>query len=258
MRVIRFLEGLAPRYAAIEGDLAYPFEGQPWEAAAAVPSTRGIPLLGLPLMPPCAPSKIIGVGRNYRAHAKEMQGDTPEDPLIFLKPASAVLASGEPIVRPRGYERVDYEAELAVVIGRRAHKVKLEHALAHVFGYTLINDVTVRDLQKKDIQFTRAKGFDTFAPIGPCIVTDLDPRTLRITTRINGELRQDACVADMVWDVPSLVTFISRVMTLEPGDVIATGTPSGVGNLRPGDVVDIEIPEIGTLHNPVTEEDSWA
>jgi 2-keto-4-pentenoate hydratase/2-oxohepta-3-ene-1,7-dioic acid hydratase in catechol pathway len=251
--VIRFLEGRTPRYAAVEGDVAYPFDGEPWETS--VPSSRGVPVAGLPLLPPCAPSKIVGVGKNYRAHIKEMKSDTPDEPLIFLKPPSALLASGEPIVRPRGYERVDYEGELGVVIGRRAQHVKPEHAMSYVFGYTCINDVTVRDLQKKDVQFTRAKSFDTFAPLGPCIATDLDPSTLVLCTRVNGEIKQQAPISDMVFDVPTLVVFISRVMTLLPGDVIATGTPSGVGNLRGGDVVDVEIEGIGTLHNPVIEEE---
>jgi 2-keto-4-pentenoate hydratase/2-oxohepta-3-ene-1,7-dioic acid hydratase in catechol pathway len=251
--VIRFLEGSTPRYAAVEGDTAYPFDGAPWDTP--VPSSRGVQVAGLTLLVPCAPSKIVGVGKNYRAHVKEMKSDTPDEPLIFLKPPSALLASGEPIVRPRGYERVDYEGELGVVIGRRAQHVKLDDALSFVFGYTCINDVTVRDLQKKDIQFTRAKGFDTFAPLGPSIATDLDPSKLRLCTRVNGEIKQDADVSDMVFDVPTLVAFVSRVMTLVPGDVIATGTPSGVGNLRAGDVVDVEIEGIGTLHNSVIEEE---
>jgi 2-keto-4-pentenoate hydratase/2-oxohepta-3-ene-1,7-dioic acid hydratase in catechol pathway len=183
-----------------------------------------------------------------------MQSASPEEPLLFLKPPSALLASGEPIVRPRGYERVDYEGELGVVIGRRASRVSEQTALEYIYGYTCVNDVTVRDLQKRDIQFTRAKGFDTFAPVGPCIVTDLAPDTLRVKTRVNGELRQDASVLEMVFGIARLISFISRVMTLYPGDLIATGTPSGVGNLNPGDVVDVEIAEIGTLHNPVIEE----
>src|SRR5262249_1653878 len=158
--------------AAVEGDAAYPFDGEPW--AAPLPSTRSVPIAGLPLLAPCIPSKIVGVGKNYRAHAQELESDTPGEPLLFLKPPSAVLGSGDPIARRRGYERVDYEGELGVVIGRRARRVSREQALAHVFGYTCVNDVTVRDLQKKDIQFTRAKGFDTFAPLGPCIVTDVD------------------------------------------------------------------------------------
>ena len=253
MQIIRFLQGREPRYAAIEDGVAYPFDGVPWEGA--VPSARGVPLDGLPLLAPCAPSKIVGVGRNYRAHAREMDSAAPEEPLIFLKPPSALVASGEPIVRPRGYDRVDYEGELAVVIGRRAHHVEPHNALEVVFGYTCINDVTVRDLQKKDVQFTRAKGFDTFAPLGPCVATGLDPAGLSLVTRVNGEVRQEAQIADMVFDVATLVSFVSRVMTLWPGDVIATGTPSGVGNLRAGDVVDVEIVGIGTLHNPVIDEE---
>jgi 2-keto-4-pentenoate hydratase/2-oxohepta-3-ene-1,7-dioic acid hydratase in catechol pathway len=253
MRLIRFLQGGAPVYAQVDGDTAYPFDGEPWEGA--VPSARGLPVAGLRLLAPCAPSKIVAVGRNYRAHADELRNATPQEPLIFLKPPSALLGNGEPIVRPRGYERVDYEGELAVVIGRRAQRIALEDAAAHVFGLTCFNDVTVRDLQKREVQFTRAKGFDTFAPMGPCIVSGLDPSRLQIVTRLNGEVRQQASIADMVFDVPTLVAFVSRVMTLLPGDVIATGTPAGVGNLRPGDVVDIEIAEIGTLHNPVIEEE---
>jgi 2-keto-4-pentenoate hydratase/2-oxohepta-3-ene-1,7-dioic acid hydratase in catechol pathway len=253
MKIIRFLDGRVPRYASVEDDLVYPFDDVPWEGA--VPAARGLPRASLRLLPPCAPSKIIGVGKNYRAHAKEMEGAVPDEPLLFLKPPSALLANGEPIVRPRGYARVDFEGELAVVLGRRVHRASAAEALAAVFGYTCLNDVTVRDLQKKDIQFTRAKGFDTFAPMGPCIATGLDPRALRITTRLNGEIRQDAATSDMVFDVATLVSFVSHVMTLLPGDVITTGTPPGVGNMRGGDVVDIEIPEIGTLHNPVIEEE---
>jgi 2-keto-4-pentenoate hydratase/2-oxohepta-3-ene-1,7-dioic acid hydratase in catechol pathway len=251
--VIRFLEGRTPRYAQVEGDTAYPFDDTPWDTP--VPSSRGVAVAGLPLLVPCSPTKIIGVGKNYRAHVKEMNSDTPDEPLIFLKPPSSLLATGEPIVRPRGYQRVDYEGELGVVIGRRAQHVKAEKALAYVFGYTCVNDVTVRDLQKKDVQFTRAKSFDTFCPLGPCITTDLDPSKLRVCTRVNGEIKQQGEVSDMVFDVAALVAFCSRVMTLLPGDVIATGTPSGVGNLRPGDVVDVEIEGIGTLHNPVIEEE---
>jgi 2-keto-4-pentenoate hydratase/2-oxohepta-3-ene-1,7-dioic acid hydratase in catechol pathway len=253
MRVIRFLEGGEPRYGAVEGDTAYPFAAAPWDDP--VPAARGVQVAGLLLLPPCSPSKIVCIGKNYRGHAKEMEGAAPDEPLIFLKPPSALVASGEPIVRPRGYERVDYEGELAVVIGRLAHRVKREEALDYVFGYTCFNDVTVRDLQKKDVQYTRAKGFDTFAPIGPCIATEPDPAGFTIATRLNGEVRQEAAAAEMVFDVPALVCFVSRVMTLLPGDVIATGTPAGVGNLRPGDVVDVDISGIGTLHNPVIEEE---
>ena len=197
------------------------------------------------------PSKIIGIGLNYRTHVIEMGKDLPEEPLMFIKPRSAMIASGEAIERPSGYDRVDYEAELGVVIGQRARRVPREHALGVVLGYCCVNDVTVRDLQKRDVQYTRAKGFDTFCPIGPRIVAGLDPSRLAIKAWVNGSLRQDSSTSDLIFDVPALIAFCSTYMTLEPGDVISTGTPSGVGNLAPGDVVQIEIEGIGVLENPV-------
>ena len=197
------------------------------------------------------PSKIVGIGVNYRAHAIEMGKGLPEEPLVFLKPPSALILDGAPIERPGGYERVDYEGELGVVIGQRAHRVARERALDFVAGYTCVNDVTVRDLQKKDGQWARAKGFDTFCPVGPRIAPGLDPSKLRITTRVDGVVRQDSTTADLIFDVPTLVSFVSHHMTLEPGDIISTGTPSGVGNLVPGNVVEVEIEGIGVLRNPV-------
>lgn len=197
------------------------------------------------------PSKIIGIGVNYRAHALEMKKVLPEEPLMFLKPRSALIPDGAAIERPGGYERVDFEGELGVVIGARAKNVPVERALDAVMGFVCVNDVTVRDLQKKDVQFTRAKGFDTFCPLGPRIVAGLDPSNLRLITRVNGEIRQDSTTADLIFDVPALIAFVSAHMTLEIGDVISTGTPSGVGNLTPGDTVSIEIEGIGVLTNPV-------
>jgi 2-keto-4-pentenoate hydratase/2-oxohepta-3-ene-1,7-dioic acid hydratase in catechol pathway len=198
------------------------------------------------------PSKIIGIGVNYRAHAIEMGKGLPEEPLMFLKPRSALISDGAAIERPAGYDRVDYEGELGVVIGERSRRVPRERALDVVMGFTCINDVTVRDLQKKDGQWTRAKGFDTFCPLGPRIVAGLDPSALRITTRVNQVVRQDSSTSDLIFDVPTLIAFVSKHMTLEIGDVISTGTPSGVGNLDPGDVVEIEIEGIGVLRNTVT------
>jgi 2-keto-4-pentenoate hydratase/2-oxohepta-3-ene-1,7-dioic acid hydratase in catechol pathway len=197
------------------------------------------------------PSKIIGIGQNYRAHALEMGKGIPEEPLMFLKPRTALLTTGGVIERPMGYERVDYEGELGVVIGTRAHRVPKDRALAVVLGFCCVNDVTVRDLQKRDGQWTRAKGFDTFCPIGPRIVAGLDPSRLAIQTRVNGELRQNSTTADLIFDVPTLIAFTSEHMTLEVGDVISTGTPSGVGNLAPGDRVEVEIEGIGVLANTV-------
>ncbi|MGE5187313.1 MAG: fumarylacetoacetate hydrolase family protein [Acidobacteriota bacterium] len=197
------------------------------------------------------PSKIIGIGVNYRAHAVEMGKGLPEEPLMFLKPPSAMILDGAPIERPAGYERVDYEGELGVVIGKRARRVSRAHALEHVRGFVCVNDVTVRDLQKKDGQWARAKGFDTFCPVGPKIVPGLDPSNLRIRTRVNGVIKQDSSTSDLIFDVPTLISFCSQHMTLEEGDLISTGTPSGVGNLAVGDVVEIEIDGIGVLRNPV-------
>ena len=197
------------------------------------------------------PSKVIGIGQNYRAHALEMGKGIPEEPLMFLKPPSAIISDGDSIRRPAGFERVDYEGELGIVIGTRAHRVTRAAALTHVDGYVCINDVTVRDLQKKDGQWTRAKGFDTFCPIGPRVVAGLDPSNLRIQTRVNGVTKQDSSTADLIFDVPTLIAFVSQHMTLEPGDVISTGTPSGVGNLSVGDIVEVEIAGIGVLRNPV-------
>jgi 2-keto-4-pentenoate hydratase/2-oxohepta-3-ene-1,7-dioic acid hydratase in catechol pathway len=197
------------------------------------------------------PSKIIGIGLNYRAHALEMGKPLPEEPLMFLKPHSAVIAGGEPIERPAGFARVDFEGELGVVIGQRGRRVPRERALDVVLGYVCVNDVTVRDLQKKDVQYTRAKGFDTFCPIGPRIVAGLDPSKLALIARVNGVVKQNSSTSDLIFDIPTLIAFVSTYMTLEPGDVISTGTPSGVGNLEPGDEVEIEIEGIGILKNPV-------
>lgn len=197
------------------------------------------------------PSKIIGIGVNYRAHALEMGKGLPAEPLMFLKPRSAMISDGAAIERPAGYERVDFEGELGVVIGTRTRGISRERALEAVLGFVCVNDVTVRDLQKRDGQWSRAKGFDTFCPIGPSIVAGLDPSNLRLTTRVNGELRQDSSTSDLIFGVPELIAFASAHMTLEPGDVISTGTPAGVGNLSPGDTVSVEIEGIGVLTNPV-------
>ena len=197
------------------------------------------------------PGKIVGIGQNYRAHAREMGKPIPDEPLLFLTPRTAVIGDGDPIPRPAGYARVDHEGELGVVIGRRARRVARADALEVVLGLTCVNDVTVRDLQQRDGQWTRAKGFDGFCPIGPRIVAGLDPSDLAITTRVNGVVRQSSTTADLIFDVPALIAFVSAHMTLEPGDVISTGTPAGVGNLAVGDVVEVEIAGIGVLRNPV-------
>ena len=197
------------------------------------------------------PTKIVGIGVNYRAHAQEMGKALPAEPLMFLKPPSALLPHGGAIQRPGGFPRVDHEGELGVVIGQRAHRVPRDRALDVVLGYVCVNDVSVRELQQRDGQWARAKGYDTFCPIGPRVVAGLDPSNLRIQTRVNGEARQDSTTADLIFDVPTLIAFVSEHMTLEPGDVISTGTPSGVGDMAVGDVVEIEIEGIGVLRNDV-------
>jgi 2-keto-4-pentenoate hydratase/2-oxohepta-3-ene-1,7-dioic acid hydratase in catechol pathway len=197
------------------------------------------------------PTKIVAVGRNYAEHAKELGNEPPSEPIIFLKPPSALLPHEGTIVRPPQSQRVDYEGELAMVIGSRARNVRAERWRDVVQGFTCANDVTARDLQKKDVQFTRGKGFDTFCPIGPCIETELDPSDLSLVTRVNGQVKQNGRTSMMIFPCGVLIEFISAVMTLEPGDVILTGTPAGVGPLAPGDKVEVEIEGIGTLRNHV-------
>jgi len=206
------------------------------------------------LMAPVQPSKIVSVGLNYRDHAQELGMDIPSEPVIFLKPPSAVIGPGEDIIYPCVSSRVDYEAELAVVIKDKVKNVLPEDADKHIAGYTCMNDVTARDIQKKDIQWSRAKSFDTFAPIGPWIETDLDPADLRIRSYLNGELRQDSSTAEFIFNVPELVSFVSKMMTLFPGDVISTGTPPNVGCMDPGDEIVIEVEGIGRLCNYVKAE----
>ncbi len=201
-----------------------------------------------------APSKIVGIGQNYLAHAAEMGKGVPSEPLIFLKPPSSLIGDGAAIVRPRGYARVDHEAELGVIIGRRARRIDRAAALDHVLGYVCVNDVTVRDLQAKDGQWARAKGFDSFCPVGPRVVSGIDPADLAIVCRVNGVVRQNSRTSDLIFDVPTLIAFVSQHMTLEPGDLISTGTPAGVGNLDPGDVVEVELEGIGVLRNPVVDD----
>jgi 2-keto-4-pentenoate hydratase/2-oxohepta-3-ene-1,7-dioic acid hydratase in catechol pathway len=254
MRFVRVRAGAETRWGLLLDDSVRLLDGPPW--LGGVPGTQTLRLSDVRLLAPVEPSKILGVGTNYRAHAVEMGKPIPDEPLLFMKPPTAVVGPDAPIVRPRGWERVDFEGELGVVIGRTARRVPADKALDYVFGYTVVNDVTVRDLQKKDGQFTRAKGFDSFCPCGPSVVTHIDARDLGITTRQNGQLRQDSRTSDLIFDIAAIVACASRVMTLLPGDLIATGTPSGVGPVAPGDEISIEIQEIGTLTNPVVDEDS--
>jgi 2-keto-4-pentenoate hydratase/2-oxohepta-3-ene-1,7-dioic acid hydratase in catechol pathway len=229
--------------AAIDGHPFGPirYTGDRW----ALPDVR--------LLSPLLPSKVVALGKNYVAHAKEMGGEAPETPLIFLKPSTSVIGDADAIRLPPSSAQVDYEGELAVVIGTPARNVAPDDALTHVFGYAAANDVTARDQQRSDVQFTRAKGYDSFCPLGPWVETVLDPADLRLVTRVNGEIKQDGRTSQMVHDIAKQIAFISGVMTLLPGDVILTGTPEGVGPLKAGDTVSVEIEGIGTLTNPVVD-----
>jgi 2-keto-4-pentenoate hydratase/2-oxohepta-3-ene-1,7-dioic acid hydratase in catechol pathway len=231
----------------VEGDAVYALEGDlfgAFERGERIGSLSEVRLLA-----PCTPSKIVAVGLNYAAHAAEAHLDVPAEPLIFLKPPTTVIGPGDSIAYPPISQRVDYEAELAAVIGRRARNVSAGEALSCVLGYTCANDVTARDLQHQDGQWTRGKSFDTFCPLGPWIVTGLDPGDLSIEARVNGEAQQRSRTGDMIFPVGHLIHYIPQVMTLEPGDVVLTGTPAGVGPLQPGDRVEVEIEGIGTLEN---------
>jgi 2-keto-4-pentenoate hydratase/2-oxohepta-3-ene-1,7-dioic acid hydratase in catechol pathway len=229
------------RLRRISGD---PFSGyQPGEGSLALAEIK--------ILPPCRPGKIIALGLNYRDHAREFDLELPAEPLIFMKPPSAVIAADEKILVPAMTRRVDYEAELAVIIGRTCRNVSREAVFSYILGYTCLNDVTARDLQTKDGQWTRAKGFDTFCPIGPCLVTDIDPGDLAVQSYLNGELRQSSRTSQLIFPIAELVAFISQVMTLFPGDIISTGTPSGVGPMKSGDTIEIRVEKVGRLINKV-------
>ncbi len=232
------------------------FEGQAHEARVTgeevvLASGLRVALKAVRLLPPTCPTKVICVGFNYRDHAQELEVEVPKEPLFFLKPPSALVAHLEPIVYPPHTRQLDYEGELAVVIGRRCRHVPPEQAQEVILGYSILNDVTARDVQRVEKQWVRAKAFDGSAPYGPWVETELDPSDLRVTTRVNGQVRQDSSTRFMIFDVFQLVAEASRYMTLEPGDVIATGTPPGVGPLQPGDVVEVTVAGVGTLTNPV-------
>lgn len=239
------------RYGILEGEDVYETAGPAGDRKGARHSIGGIRLL-----PPCAPTKIMCVGRNYVEHAKELGNEVPAEPLIFMKPPSSLLETGGAVVYPRLSQRVDFEGELGVVIGARARHVKAADAMACVLGYTVVNDVTARDLQKKDGQWTRGKGFDTFCPVGPWVVPagEVDLASMRVTTRLNGEVKQDGPVTDMIFPVADIIAYVTQFVTLEPGDLIATGTPPGVGPMQPGSLVEVEISGIGLLRNCVVTD----
>jgi len=240
----------SPRYGIIDGDQVQAISAAPWMEWTS--TGKSLPLASTQLLAPVEPRKIVCVGRNYAAHAAELGNDMPKEPLIFLKPSTSIVGSSDPIILPRYSQRVEHEGELGMVIGRTcAHLNDQENALAYVLGYTCVNDVTARDLQKSDVQFTRAKGFDTFCPTGPHIESQIQPDDLLVETLVNGEKRQSGRTSLMAYSPAFLVRWISRMMTLEAGDLIATGTPAGVGPLLNGDVVEVRIGGIGVLRNPV-------
>jgi 2-keto-4-pentenoate hydratase/2-oxohepta-3-ene-1,7-dioic acid hydratase in catechol pathway len=250
LKIYRFLRAGEPAYGVLQEETLALIKGSPFGDFTVGPERQ--PIGEVTLLPPAEPSKIVAVGVNYRDHALERGRGLPEEPLLFLKPPSAVVGPNDTILYPRMSKRVDYDGELALVIKRTARELADEEPVGdYILGYTCFNDVTARDLQDKDVQFTRAKSFDTFASIGPCLVTDLDPSDLKIKTFLNGKLKQSSSTRNLIFPVPTLVRFISRIMTLAPGDVITTGTPAGIGPMQPGDKVDVQIEGIGTLSNTV-------
>ena len=258
MRICRFTtdEMISPRLGLLEGSLVLPLaEGEVMGSVIDSRTEEAVPLAEVKLLAPVTPSKIVCVGRNYRDHAAELGNKMPDEPLLFLKPPSAIISNDDSIVLPEASQQVEHEGELGVVMGRRAHNLKEDDdPLSYVLGYTCVNDVTARDLQRKDVQFTRGKSFDTFCPVGPSIVCGLEPQELVVTTRVNGIVKQRGQTSDMAFPVAFLISYISNIMTLMPGDLIATGTPAGVSAMKPGDVVEVEIDEIGILRNTVSSK----
>lgn len=249
MKLVRFRIDNKTRYGILSDNSVQALLAPPFRSIK--PALEYYSLDSVKLIAPVLPSKIVALGLNYLSHAREFNRDTPKLPLIFLKPSTSVVGPGDNIVYPPSSQQVDYEAELGVVIGRKTCYVSREDALRYVLGYTCLNDVTARDQQREDKQWTRAKGYDTFAPIGPHIETELDPGNVQVESYLNEQLKQSVNTSDLAFSVPELISFISHIMTLLPGDVIATGTPAGIGPMQPGDTIEIKISGIGTLLNKV-------
>ena len=249
MKTVRFRVHDTEHYGILEGDVITKLAQEPYDRI--MPLDKTYDLKEVKLLSPCAPTKIVALGLNYKSHAEETHNPIPESPIIFIKPTTCIIGPEENIVYPPSTTRVDYECELGVVMGKKATMVSVDNALDYVFGYTCVNDVTARDHQRDDVQWTRGKGHDTFGPVGPCIETDLDSGNVVVSTYLNGELKQQQNTSDLIFSVPEMISFISGVMTLLPGDVIASGTPSGIGPIKPGDTVEIRIEPIGILRNYV-------
>ncbi|HEV2834024.1 MAG TPA: fumarylacetoacetate hydrolase family protein [Pyrinomonadaceae bacterium] len=260
MRVARILHRSldGARYASVSGSAVFPLPTDfNFDPATAAETVTSFPIAEVKLLAPVAPSKIVCVGRNYREHAAELGNKMPDEPLLFLKAPSAVIGPEDEIEIPQSSQQVEHEGELGVVIGRVTRKLRTdENPMDYVFGYTCVNDVTARDLQRKDVQFTRGKSFDTFCPVGPWIETELDPTNASVTTRLNGEMKQQGNTADMAFPVAFLIRYISEIMTLYPGDLIATGTPAGVSKMKHGDSVEVEVAGVGILRNQVIDDRS--
>jgi 2-keto-4-pentenoate hydratase/2-oxohepta-3-ene-1,7-dioic acid hydratase in catechol pathway len=252
MRIVRFSTGRHLKYGILHNNNIQLLHGSPFRKIQLL--DKNYKLSEVRLLAPCQPSKIVAIGINYHSHAIEFKHDLPENPLMFLKPSTAIIGPEDDIIYPAISKQVDYEGELGIVIKKRAWQIKLETATDYVLGYTCFNDITARDLQRKDGQWTRAKGFNTFAAVGPWIETEIDPSKLMLETFHNGELKQNANTADLIFPVTRLVSFVSRVMTLLPGDIIASGTPSGVGPMQPGDNIEVRIQGIGALRNYVVAD----
>jgi 2-keto-4-pentenoate hydratase/2-oxohepta-3-ene-1,7-dioic acid hydratase in catechol pathway len=257
MRITRFSTGNIVKYGILKNDLILSLAKDPFLSFSA---GTGLEYDGLTcsltevkLLSPCLPSKLVCLGLNYRPHAQEFNQQLPAVPLLFLKPSTSVIGPDEPIVMPENRTRVDYEGEMGIVIGKKAKNVSLGRAREYILGYTCVNDVTERQIQKDDGQWTRAKGFDTFAPTGPWIETEVEPDDLKIETYLNNQVRQSSRTSELIFGIDKLINFISGVMTLLPGDIISTGTPGGIGPMKAGDRVEIKIENIGTLRNPVIE-----
>ena len=256
MKIVRFQKDELTSFGVIEGESIRIYAGSPYDTGDQThsrfePKDSLLPLAGVKLLSPCPASKMVCLGLNYRPHAVEFKIKLPELPLLFLKPPSAIIGPGDTIVLPPGSLRIDYEGELGIVMGKKARNVPEDDFAGYVLGYTCFNDVTDRVAQTKDGQWTRSKSYDTFAPIGPCVETAVSPSNLKIETIVNGEIKQTGSTSELIFAVPRLVSYISQVMTLMPGDVIATGTPAGVGPLNDGDTVEISVEGIGILKNYV-------
>lgn len=254
MKILRFQQNNKEVFGILKNEVVYEVVSN----SQNLFYTRSCPELGksysledVKILPPIYPSKVVCVGLNYQDHAAELDMDLPDEPVLFLKPPTTVIGPADPIIYPPESRQVDYEAELAVIVGQNAHKISADDASNYIAGYTVLNDVTARDLQQKDGQWTRAKSFDTFCPLGPWMETDLDPANQRISMRVNGELKQNSNTRNMIFPVEELFSFISHIMTLNPGDVIATGTPPGVGELQVGDLAEAAVEGVGTLRNRV-------